>query len=102
MLIAVLHARSDVAGLHDDDADPEMTELEVERLRQRLERVFRRRVRSLHRRADLALHRADVDQDPAPPLAPSWCHRLGHSQWAQRVDLEHTAEGLEGVGLERA
>ena len=78
----VLHARSDVTGLDDDDADTEVPELVVQDLRQRLERVLRRRVDPFQRRADAPLYRAHVDQHPttapAPPLWPTaWAIRRG-------------------------
>ena len=59
---ARLHARRDVSGLDDHDADPEVRELVVHRLGERLERVLRRRVRALERRRDPALHRAHVHE----------------------------------------
>ena len=98
----VLHAGCDVPRLDDHHADPEMAELEVQRLRHRLERMLRGRIGPFERRADLALHRADVDEHPAPPFAPPRHDRLGHPERAEGVDVEHLSETLQGVGLERA
>ena len=61
VVVAVLHPRRDEAGLDDHDADPEVRELVVERLGHALERVLRRRVRTLERRRDAALHARHVD-----------------------------------------
>ena len=102
MIGGVVHARRDVAGLDDDHPDAEVSELEVQRLGQCLEGVLRCGVDPFEGCADTALHRADVDQDAAPPLPPPWDDRLGHPEGAEGIDIEHPDDVLEREVLQGA
>ena len=102
MIGGVVHARRDVAGLDDDHPDAEVPELEVQRLGQCLQRVLRCGIDPFEGCADTPLHRADVDQDAAPPLPPSWGDRLDHPQGAEGIDIEHPDDVLEREVLQGA
>ena len=99
---SVLHPRSDVPGLDDHDPDPEVAELEVEGLRQRLERVLRCGVGPSSGVPILPCTELMFTSTPLPRSRQRGTTACAMRSGPDRVDLEDAGERVERVGLQRA
>src|SRR5690349_7216233 len=101
MKLTCFYAGIDRSGLDQHAAYSKVTDFQVQRLREGLERELGGAVRCFERRGKSAADTRHIHDDAGTSLSPRGQDRLDDAQRAERVYLEHLSDTIEWIGFHR-